>query len=208
MKAFKEYLVENKKVYQYRIKLANCDLDGAMLDRLERNLAQFQLVDITKPKSLPIAKTVEFAKLGPVERKFLDITVNYPTTREGLRMVVHAAIGCPLDHIIVVTTLEDEMEKDPVSQHEDGPVLGNKEYPDVKGAQDTVGLKKIESLLKELGKDKHAGEQYKGINDAILASKVLAEKPAKTTNDLPQGNNAPVGSVKNKLQPPRTGSKI
>jgi hypothetical protein len=179
-----------------------------MLDHLERNLAQFQLVDITKPKSLPIAKTMEFAKLGPVERQFLDITINYPTTREGLRQVVHAAIGCPLDHIVVVSTLEDEMEKDPTSQHEDGPVLGNPEYPNVEGAQETVGLKKVESLLKELGKTKHGGEQFKGINDAILASKVPAEKPAKTTNDLPQGNKAPVGSNKNKLQPPRTGSKI
>ena len=114
-------------------------------------------------------------------------------------MVVHGATGCPLDHIIVVSTLEDEMEKDPVSQHEDGSILDNPAYPDVKGAQDMVGLNRVSNLLKELGKDKHAGE---------TTEKVPAEKPAKTTNELPQGVKSPVGSEKNKLQPSRTGSKI
>lgn len=205
MKAFKQYLVESNKTYQYRIKLADCEVDSAIIDALERGLAQFDLLDLTKPKSLPISRSMDFPKLGPVSRCIFDVTLNYPTNSVGLRQVVHASTRIPLDHIIVTTALEDDMEKYPVSQHEDGPVLGNPEYPDNKGAQDVVGLKRVESLLKELGKDKHALEQYKGVNDEILAKSAPSEKAAKTTSNAKQGTISPVGSRQNKIPSPVKG---
>ena len=196
MKAFKEFLAEGKRTYKYRIKVANCKLDNDRLSQLEHCLQAFKLVDISKPKSLPITKTIEFAKLGPVERQVIDVELDYPTTSENIRGYAQWALKCPAENILVTTTLEDEMIMNPLSNTEDGSILDNPELPTVDGAQESVGLKRVENLLKELGKVKH------GENDGPK------EKDAKTTNDAAQGNTSPVGTNKNKLQPSRTGSKI
>lgn len=199
MKSYKEYLTESKRTYQFRIKVANCDLNSEMLDKLEHALGQFDLVDISKPKSLPITRSPEFAKMGPVERQIVDVELNYPATQTGLRQVVHSHTSIPLECIVVTTKLEDEMDPHPVSQHEEGPVLQNEELPTVEGAQDHVGFKRVDSLLKELTSDKHEPES---VEPGKSAPK---EKKAATTSDLPQGNISPVGSKQNKIPSPTKG---
>jgi hypothetical protein len=199
MKSFKEYLTESKRTYQFRIKVANCNLDNEMLDKLEHALNQFDLVDISKPKSLPVTHAPEFAKMGPVERQIIDVEINYPATQTGLRQVVHSHTSIPLECIVVTTKLEDEMEPNPVSQHEEGPVLQNGELPTAEGAQDQVGFKRVDSLLKQLTKDKHEPES---VEQGKSAPK---EKKAASTSDLPQGNISPMGSKQNKIPSPIKG---
>ena len=65
-------------------------------------------------------------------------------------------------------------------------------------AQNHVGLKRVDSLLKELSK-KHDPDQYTGANDQILAKSIHKEKAAKTLSDMPAGEVSPVGSKQNKL---------
>jgi hypothetical protein len=46
-------------------------------------------------------------------------------------------------------------------------------------------------MLKDLMKEKHAGEEYKGVNDAILAS----SSPRGTATEMPEGTSiSPIGS--------------
>ena len=66
MKAFKAYLTESKRTYDFRVRIANCDLTSDLLDKIELGLKAFDLADITKPKSQPVTHCNEFAALGPV----------------------------------------------------------------------------------------------------------------------------------------------
>lgn len=202
MKPYKQYLAESKRTYQFRIKLANCEIEKDLEERLAHALDQFDVVEISKPKSLPISRCVEFSKLGPCSRHIMDATVNYPTTSGNMRQAVHMGTGVPLDHIFVSTTLEDEMVADPISKKEDAPIL-NKTEMDSDSAQDEAGAKKVESLLKELSKDSHSLTAYKGVNDAILAKDVHKEKAPKTLDQI--GNISPVGSRQNKIPSPVKG---
>lgn len=203
MKAYKEFLAESKKVYQFRVKIADSDVKGEIIDRMERGLDQFDLADISKPKRLPVSRCREFASLGPVERHVIDVSLNYPATSVGVRQAVSSCTGIPLSHIVVVTTLEDEMVQDPTSVPEEGVLLTKTEMASDPEGQNNVGFKRVESLLKELSKTKHGGDQYTGVNDNILAKSTHAEKAAKTTTDSPQGKVSAVGSNKNKLQGPK-----
>lgn len=191
MKNFKEYLVESKRTYDFRVRVADCELDSEQMAAIERGLKAFDLADISKPKSQPVAHTKEFANLGPVGRKQFEIKLNYPTTPAGVRQVIHQSSGIPAQYIVVKTTLEDQMPEDETSG--DGSVnIGNNELKDQPGAQDHVGLKRVDSLLKELSANRHDPEQHKGVNDAILANSMPKEKDAKTTADDPQNNKSVV----------------
>jgi len=185
MKTFKEYLTESKRSYSFRVKVADCDLDGDMLDKIEKAMSAYQLIDISKPKRMPIERVREFAKLGPVGREMFEISTAYPTIPPQIQQSIHTATGIPLDHIYVADLMSDEAEIDPVSDHEEAPIL-TKDYSGNDSAQSVVGLKRVDSLLKELGKEKHGGEQHKGVNDNILAKSVPAEKAATTSDKAPQ----------------------
>jgi hypothetical protein len=189
MKTFKEYLTESKKVYSFRVKIADCDLDGEMLDKIEKAISAYQLVDITKPKRLPVSRCKEFAKLGPVGREVLEISTAYPTIPPQIQQSIHAATGIALDHIYVANLMADDTEQDPISDHEEAPIL-TKDYSGNNTAQNIVGMHRVESLLKELTKEKHGGEQHKGVNDDILAKSVPAEKAATTSDQAPQNNKS------------------
>jgi hypothetical protein len=189
MKTFKDYLTESKRSYSFRVKIADCDLDDEMLDKIEKALSAYQLNDITKPKSQPVSRYREFAKLGPVGCEMMEVVTNYPAIPPQVQQSIHAATGIPLDHIYVADLMSDNMEIDPVSDHEEAPIL-TKDYKGNDSAQSVVGLHRVESLLKELGKEKHGGEQHKGVNDNILAKSIPAEKAAKTSDKAPQNNKS------------------
>jgi hypothetical protein len=191
MKNFKEYLVESKRTYDFRVRVADCTLTSELMDSIERGLKAFDLADISKPKSQPIAHTKEFLNLGPVARQQFEIKLNYPTTPAGVLQVIHQSSGIPAQQIVVRGMLEDDMPDNETSG--DGSVnIGNDELKDQAGAQEHVGLKRVDSLLKELSKNRHEPEQQKGANDSILANSVPKEKTAKTTADAPQNNKSVV----------------
>ena len=209
MKKYTEYLAESKRTYQFRIRVADCDLTPEVMSQVERALAAYSLPDISKPKRMPISRTIEFHQLGPVERHQFEVSTHYPAIPPQIRQSIHNATGIPLSYIKVMDPLADDIKHDPEFEQHDGPLLLKPELGSADSdAQDHVGEKRIGNLLKDLANNKHGGEQYKGVNDQLLVSTVPAETAAKTTNDLPQGGNSAVGTVKNKLQPSRTGSKI
>jgi hypothetical protein len=88
----------------------------------------------------------------------------------------------------------------------EGSLLLDSELRDVAGAQDLVGNKRKDNLLKEL--EQQSPKMVALESDADLVSTRASEKtkPAQTTNQLPQGTKSPVGSQQNKL-PPVKGKK-
>lgn len=191
MKAFKHYLTESKRTFDFRVRIADSELGNDLLDKIERGLGQFELADISKPKSQPVAHCNEFAALGPVARKQFDVKVNYPTTSEGIRTAIHQSSMIPLERIVVRTALEDDLATPDINP-EQSLEAGKDNFPADDNSQEQVGLKRVDSLLKDLAKSRHEPEQVKNVNDAILADKLPKEKAAKTTADLPQGTQSPV----------------
>jgi len=191
MKPYKEYLAESRKTFNFRVRIADCDLTPEVNEKIESALAAFDLVDKTAAKRLPPQRRPEFYQMGPVECHQFEITVNYPANPEGVRNIISQGAGISAQKIFVTLPNAEPAMYNEKSSTEDSPVLTKEELPSTNG-QDHVGDKKVGSFLKELEKAKHGGEQYKGINDEILAKSVPQEKAAKTTNDSPQNNRSPV----------------
>lgn len=191
MKPYKEYLAESRKTFNFRVRIADCDLTPEVNEKIESALAAFDLVDKTAAKRLPPQRRPEFYQMGPVECHQFEITVNYPANPEGVRSVISQGAGIAAQKIFVTLPNAEPAMYNEKSSTEDSPILTKEELPSNNG-QDHVGDKKIGSFLKELEKVKHGGEQYKGTNDEILAKSVPQEKAAKTTNDSPQNNRSPV----------------
>jgi hypothetical protein len=200
MKNFKDYLTESTRTYSFRVRLADCDCTGELMDRIEQALSAFKLSDITKPKSMPIARCNEFYKLGPVGRHSFEITTMYPANPPQIQQEIHNATKVPLTHIYVTTPMADDQEAafETPPEHTDSgkALLADPELKqDDDNAQDHVGLKKIDSFLKELEKTRGTMQQYTGVNDDILAKSETKEKAAKTTSDTAQNNRSPIGDA-------------
>jgi hypothetical protein len=207
MKSFKEYLVENKKVYSFKIKIAGkCPDDCSK--QIKEALAQFDVASVSAGKSTPItSQPYEFPEHKNVEITIFDAVVNYPATSKQIHDKVANVLGKSLSDIRVRNP-QEENENDINHAHDEvsgESELGKPELEFIPGGQDMVGEKKKFSLLKDLGKTKHQGEQYKGINDQLLAkstpkfnSKDItpAVKTNKTVNVV-----STVGTKKVKLTP-------
>ena len=209
MKTFKEYLTESKKTFGFRIKVADHELDGETLDKIERGLSAFRMSDMSKVTRGPITRYREFAKLGPVGCEMFDVVTDYPAIPPQVQQEIHVATGIPLSHIYVSTDKHDDASvmPEPTSDENASPILDTEEMSTTVSGQEHVGLKKVESLLKELGREKNAGTQYKGVNDEILAKSAPDAGKAKTSIDSPAGNMSPVGSRQNKIPSPVRGKR-
>jgi hypothetical protein len=197
MKSFAQFLTESKKQYAFRIKLA-CDCDKEKMENIKTALDKYRVSAISEPKSTPVAeKHRGFEHLKNVSINIIDILTDYPCSPVQIREIVRDCLSIPESHIMV-TSPGEEANALPVAAVNDKKALLDTEElsPADPKVQDMVGDKKVASLLADLAKVKHGGEQYKGVNDAIQAKTPYREKAAKTTNDLPAGNKSMIGHRK------------
>ena len=89
---------------------------------------------------------------------------------------------------------EEEFELNHANDSISSEALLGKEYEN-NSNQDKVGDKQVMSLLKDLQKSKNNGEQYKGVNDQLLAKSAPTEKASSVSDKI--GNNSPLGKVSN-----------
>lgn len=178
MKSFKEYLIESKQTYNFKVKVAGELPDGAA-DKIKEALAEFSCDSCSKGITSPIQETqVDFPDQKNVSVTVFEVALNYPSTSEQVRNRIAEKLQCSQSCVRVRNPLE-EAETEINHQHDDHTeqVIG-KDY-EKSNNQDMVGNKHTMSLLKELGKNKTTGTQYKGVNDKILAKKAPAEKTVK-----------------------------
>lgn len=196
MKTFKDYFTENHKTYQFRIKIADCEVNSEFMTCLENALQAYELHDITAPKRFPYSESPDFGGLGIVEVHSFDITLGYPTIDAQIRQLINERTCVPLSHIVVNPTNSPEEE-----WREQAEKRANETYepllttPYADSKQEPVyGDARNEKLLKDLGSRK---------TDFAKDSK----EKGKTTNELPQGTTSPVGTHKNKISRPVKGNK-
>jgi len=207
MKSLQAYIAERNTNYEFRIKVARQNPEEIM-EEIKNALNAYELVDITKPKSLPIQEHREFPKWGACECWQFEATVAYPTTPVQIAQLLKERTGMQAEWVCVYGKQQAEQNEyaENLGKDHTGSLLLDNELKDVPGAQELVGEKRKDNMLKEL--DKQSPKMVALESDADLVSGRSSErtKPAQTTNQLSQGTKSPVGSQQNKL-PPIKGKK-
>lgn len=193
MKSFAEYLTESKKTYGFLVKIAG-DLPEGFEASMKTALERFSVAKLSKGKTTPIQETqLDFPGLKNEKVTVFDVEVHYPTTSQVLQNYLADSCKCNKDHIIVRGSLEGGVscqEEENRNESKDKPLIGQCDMPGSDN-QGIVGEKQKMTMLKDLMKDKHAGEQYKGVNDSILAKTAPTEK----VTEMGEGNIiSPIGS--------------
>lgn len=181
MKSLHDYIAERNTTYNFKVKCAKKNPSDVM-EQIKNALDAYELVSISKPKSMPVAEHVEFPKAGACECWQFDVEVAYPVTSVQIGQILRERAGLSPDMCSVHSkdTAEQTEAAEAHGKDHKGALLTDENLKDEPGAQDLVGEKRTTSLLKELEKN----------------SVKVAEKTAKgkTTNDLPEGTKSPVGS--------------
>jgi hypothetical protein len=207
MKSLQTYISERNTQYDFRIKVAKQN-PNEILEEIKNALDAYELVSITKPKSLPIQEHIEFPKWGACECWQFEATVAYPATPPQIAQLLKERTGMLYEWVCVYNKVQADQNDyaEAYGKDHEGSLLLDSELKDVPGGQDLVGDRRKDSLLKEL--DQQSPKMVALESDADLVSGRASErtKPASTTNQLPQGAKSPVGSQQNKL-PPVKGKK-
>jgi hypothetical protein len=180
MKSYKEYLTESKETYDFKIKIAgDCPKDCSML--IKRALSKFQVENCSSGKSTPIQETQsDFPEQKNIGVTVFDVSTHYPATSMEVSTLV--AEHCNMSQgSVKVRNLKEQEEEELNNANAEATgesLLAKEELEEVDG-QKLVGDKHNMSLLKELTKNKKELEQYKGVNDKLLAKKAPTEKAGK-----------------------------
>ena len=196
MKNFLNYLEENQKTFEFRIKIADVDPSENM-DRLKAALNAYALENLSAPKRLPIQESdIDFPAFKNCQVYLMDATLKYPVNSDQLRSIVaERAFINPANIIVVPKNHPEEIWRwneeglSDIKEYKQGDAELVKPLPESTAEQKAAGeaYAKPESILKELSGVK-LDEAEGGSTPA-----------AKTTNELPQGNESPVGSKQNKI---------
>lgn len=207
MKSLHEYIASRNQPYEFRIKVAKQN-PADIIEEIKNALDAYELVEITTPKSMPIQEHKEFPKWGPCECWQFDATVSYPTTSVQISQLLRERTGLLAEWICVYNKRQSEQNDyaEAYGKDHEGSLLLDGELKDVPGAQELVGDKRKDSMLKEL---EEQSPKLSGFKDPELTSTRATErtKAAATTNQLPQGTKSPVGSNQNKITDMRKGKK-
>lgn len=209
MKSLHEYIASRNKPYEFRIKLAKINPKGEVMERIKNALDSYELVGVTAAKSLPIQEHREFPKWGACECWQFEATVSYPTTPVQIAQLLRERAGINPEWVCVYgkQQADDNDAFEAYGKDHTGALLLDGELKDVAGAQDLVGDKRRDSMLKELEQHSPAMSALKS-NDELVKTRATEKTPkAQTTNQIAQGTKSPVGSNQNKITDMRKGKK-
>lgn len=181
MKPFTSYLQESHRIYEFKVKIADAKCTSKDISAA---LNQYQCKNCSSGKSLPISEShADFPDHKNVSVTIFDITTAYPATSMQIRAAISETCNLSMN-CVVVRNLKEEEEISINNAHSEksGKSLLNTNDIESESAQDKVGDKWTMTFLKELEKSKSSGEQYKGVNDDILAKSTpahVAETPGK-----------------------------
>ncbi len=203
MRSFTEYLMESKKVYEFKVKLAGDYKNAA--EAIKLALAPYKVESCSAGKRLPIAEThADFPNHKNTNVTIFDVCTAYPTNSATVRAAIAEKCRCTLESVKVRTPMEEaEIALNHANDEKSGEALLGKDYDSSSESQKLVGEKQKMSLLKQLTKDSKTLEQYTGVNDAILA-KSMPKEESKSSDAAKINSKSPVGSVKTKKPTAKT----
>jgi len=192
MKNFQQYLAESERTYNYRIKIVG-DVAPDFVKQLEEKLAQFDVVKITKPKTTPVQlNPADFPKHSNDSVTSMDVEFRYPAIEPQIKQIAQLLMMDPNRIIMLTTPHEEGMDSE-----RERVAAQNKDLLDTDYPADTAEQK---ALIADYSApyDQHAVLKNAYRSDFTVAGGKTPK--AKTTNDLPMGNDSPMTKVK---RPPR-----
>jgi hypothetical protein len=192
MKNFQQYLAESERTYNYRIKIVG-DVAPDFIKQLEEKLAQFDIVKITKPKTTPVQlQPADFPKHSNDSVTSMDVEFRYPAIEPQIKQIAQLLFLDPNRIIMLTTPHEEGMDSERERVAAQNKDLLDTDYP--------ANTPEQKALIKDYSApyDEHAVLKNTYRSDFTVAGGKTP--PAKTTNDLPMGNNSPMTKVK---RPPR-----
>jgi len=192
MKNFQQYLAESERTYNYRIKIVG-DVAPDFIKALEEKCKQFDTVKFSRPKTTPVQlNPADFPKHSNDSVTSMDVEFRYPAIEPQIKQLAQMLFLDP-NRIIMLTTPHEEgmdTERERVAAQ-------NKDLLDTDYPADTAEQKAL-SADYSAPYDQHAVLKNAYRSDFTVAG---GKTPAaKTTNDLPMGNDSPMTKVK---RPPR-----
>jgi len=210
MKNFLEYLSENQKVYEFRIKVANCD-PADKLDGLKAGLAGYDVESIGAIKHLPIkANDIDFPSIQNCEIFLMDASLKYPVNDAQLRSIVAERLGCPQAQVVVVPKYHPEEiwrwnidGESEIKEYVQGDAELTKPLPEANEAQKAASKTYSEagSILKDLNTPSKF--EIAGNDNTVGGDKDPAY--GKTLQQVATGDVSPVGTKQNKIPNPNKG---
>jgi hypothetical protein len=198
MKPFAKYLAESERTYNYRIKIVG-DVPTGFIKDLESKMSQFDVVKMGSPKTAPVRKNIpDFPAFPNQPMTIVDVEFRYPAIEPQIKQLAQL-LGLDPNRIVMNTdayeqSLDDESKKI-ADQNKD--LLADTDFP-----QD-------DAQQRALKKDYATGPYDHAVLKNAYRSKftIAGEKtpPAKTTNELPQGNKSPMTNIK-RTPKPATGA--
>lgn len=194
MKTFKDYLTESKKTYSFKIKIAG-DLPEKFESTLKTALGKWS-VTAMKKSTTPVQKVpLDFPEKENMEVHIFEVTLEYPVTDQ----VLHAFIAEKTD--VFASCLKVRNANDPLEDYSKDAdskyvvkLSSELENPHPE-TQKSVGEQGKLDFLSSIAKNKPSMEPYKGINDAILAKNIPAEKSTASTDKV-ESSKSVLGSKK------------
>ncbi len=188
MKAFKDYLQESAKKYDFRVKIAG-DVTKEHEQRLESILQRFKITNFKKTGTTPVQQfPLDFPKLQNQEVNIYEVSVDYPTTTGELTEYISSNLQISKGAIAVRRPGEPTEEyQEQKSEGNKEALLNDTEYKESPNAQfeDFYGDKYNSGFVKELNdilklQRKERGEQ------------IPTDGPAKFNTDSAPNTRSPI----------------
>lgn len=199
MKPFAKYLAESERTYNYRIKVVG-EVPAGFFKNLQDKCKQFDVVKMGDVKSTPVRKIVpDFPAFPNQSVSRVDVEFKYPAIEPQIKQLAQL-LGLDPNRIVMNTTpYEESMDTESVKiEDENKDLINDPDYP----APD----REQKALKKDYGAEPgdHAVVKNAYKSDFTVAGG--RTPPAKTTNELPQGNKSPFSNIKRTPKPP-TGAQ-
>lgn len=207
MSLFKQYIAESVKTYQFKIKVAG-DLPENFDKGLKGALSKYDCSSVSKGKRIPIQEApLDFPDMKHTNVTIYDIECRYPVTSQVLAEYLADELKINRGGIRVRSPIEELNNESNLEAMKrvgtNSEALLNQPYENAT-SEDVASEKAKLNFLKELGKvSATTGEQYKGVNDAILAKSSPTKKSPDTNESI--GTTSPVGSKSVKFVDPFKG---
>jgi hypothetical protein len=187
MKNFLKYLQETTKIYQFRIKIANTDIDTAKKSAIKSVLESYGLKSISSAKRLPITETnLDFPNKKNCQITLIEVELEYPFNDAQLKAVVSSVTGIIQDNIVVVPTAHPE---------ELWRTGDSKEINKFEKGKSLLDQPKLEDTNPEMSKE--LSKRYANAEPIFKELSNISYKQdtkLKTINDTPVGTTSPIGS--------------
>lgn len=152
MKSFKEHLLESKKQYDFRVKVAG-EMTTEQESNLKTLLGKWSLSNFKKATKTPIQQLpLDFPRLKNMEVNIYEVTLDYPTTQFELTEYLSSELGLGKTHLVVKRPGEPTEEYQTEEPQREGALLDDSEYKEAANANfdDYYGSKYNSGFVKEL----------------------------------------------------------